>query len=131
MAHPKQKILCIDDEIVFLNNMSEFLAHNGYDVSKAHNAQTAIEQIRKHRPDIILCDIKMPDQDGIDLIAKIKYEILAGCDGPMPRVIFLTAMDKASYQMAARHIGCEDYLIKPVDFGVLLTAIEAPLDMAA
>lgn len=124
------KIVCIDDETIFLDNLAEFLANSGYEVHKASNAAEGMELIIREEPDIVITDIRMPEQDGIGMICQMMYERANGNGLIRPRIIYLTAMDQPAYHIAARRVGCDDYLVKPIDFAVVIAAISAVEDKA-
>src|SRR5262245_32370550 len=83
---PAYTILVIDDNPSIVSALSRLLQRDGHTVEAADNGQHALERLREHRYDLLLCDLRMPDLDGPAF-----YDILTRQYPPMcPRVIFLT-----------------------------------------
>jgi DNA-binding NarL/FixJ family response regulator len=78
---------------------------------------SAIEQ----RPDLVLCDIDLPDLSGLEILAKVRAEGLLPKGVPF---IFLTAYSQRGHQLQARQLGCDDYVVKPIDFELLIAIIK-------
>ncbi|HQH73964.1 MAG TPA: response regulator, partial [bacterium] len=68
----RKKILIVDDEIGIQNLLSRVLKGEGYDVRAAGNGDQALEMAQEDFPDLVLCDIKMPGKDGIEVLAELK-----------------------------------------------------------
>lgn len=82
-------------------------------VGEAHNVSSAVEEIQKHQPDLVLLDIQLADGNGFDILEKIKpYSF---------QVIFITAYSE--YALKAFKVSAIDYLLKPIDPKDFLTAI--------
>lgn len=92
-------------------------------VAQAPNGQEAYELAIKHRPDLIISDIKMPKMDGIELARKIHERF------PNTKIIFLTAYDEFEYARAAIKLGVSDYLLKPFKDGELEGAVQKLLHL--
>jgi len=119
------KLVCVDDDLMFLNTLSGFLKDCGYNVHTAHNTEKGFNLINSEKPDIALIDINMPEKDGLDLIGQLRHEQANNNDIHIPYIILLTGMAYPEYQIAARRMGCDDYIVKSDDFSVILAAIEA------
>ena len=73
------KILVIDDERAIRNTLKEILTYENYQVELAENAMQALEKAKANENDLILCDIKMPDMDGIELFHSFGNQPTLGC----------------------------------------------------
>src|SRR6188768_2592142 len=117
----KAKILVVDDEASARSGLSKLLAQEGYTVDTAADGLLALESIAENSPALIITDLKMPNLDGMGLLAKLREQNL---DIP---VIVTTAFGEASVAVQAMRAGAEDYLTKPIDFDALLLAVERTL----
>lgn len=117
-------ILCVDDEADLRLDVCAELEAAGYTVYQAGDGIEALRQIDAVRPDLILCDIRMPGLSGHEVLAELR-----GGDGPCQAVpfILLTAHADRENQLSGRRAGADDYLVKPVDFDLLLATVEARL----
>jgi len=111
----KYKALIVDDERLARNDLKSLLSEINtiQVVGEAESVSTAIEAIKKFRPDVIFLDIQMPGESGFDLLEKIKIK---------SKIIFVTAFDE--YAIRAFEINALDYLLKPVNPERLKKAIE-------
>ena len=110
------KILCIDDEADFRENLVEFLEDLGHDVTEASDGAQGLELVRAQLPDLIICDRSMPKMTGTELLEALRN------DGAIPDslpFLFLTALDDRRDRHAAVHLNPTKYLTKPVDFDQL------------
>src|SRR5688572_1482063 len=123
----KKKILLIEDNAEVRENTSEILDLAGYHVVSAANGKTGVELAQKENPDLIVCDIMMPELDGYGVLHIInKNPDTAGIP-----FIFLTAKTEKTDIRKGMNLGADDYLTKPFDDTDLLNAIEARLQKAA
>jgi two-component system cell cycle response regulator len=106
-----RRILVVDDHPVNLKLVCELLQSEGYEVSKAADADEALAAIDGARPDLILMDIALPGMDGLTLTRKIKEE--GRCPG-VP-IVALTAFAMKGDAEKAADAGCDGYLSKPID----------------
>lgn len=120
MAHIKDVILIIDDlkENLFLLN--QLLTENGYLVIEANSGKEALKLTKQFIPDLIICDIIMPEMNGYEVFGKIKSEPRFY---PVPFII-LTAMYENVDIRYALGLGVDDYLLKPIDVVELLRVVE-------
>lgn len=86
-------------------------------VGDAANGEEGLEAIRRHQPDLVVTDIKMPRMDGIEMVRQLRAE------GSHVRVIILTAYSDFSYAQSALKLGAVDYLLKPFHDGELEEAV--------
>lgn len=118
-----EKILIIEDHDAIRENIVEILEMAKYIVFEADNGKIGIEMALKHIPDIILCDIMMPELDGYGVLYMLnKYSETAAIP-----FIFLTAKAEHSDLRKGMEMGADDYLTKPFDDIELLNAIEVRL----
>ncbi|MEZ4832337.1 MAG: response regulator [Caldilineaceae bacterium] len=117
------KILIIEDEQTIRNEVLDWLQFEGFDVTGAENGRQGLSEARKDPPDLIVCDITMPELSGHDVLLEVR------ADPHLNRTpfIFLTASaDRASVRRGM-NMGADDYITKPFTHTELLTAIESQL----
>lgn len=123
----KKKILLIEDNLEVRENTAEILDLAGYDVNTAINGKEGVEMAQKSKPDLIICDIMMPELDGYGVLHILsKNEETAGVP-----FIFLTAKTEKADIRKGMNLGADDYLTKPFDDTDLLNAIEARMRKSA
>lgn len=118
-----KKLLIIEDNNDVRENLAEILELSNYDVETAENGKIGVEKALKNPPDLILCDVMMPELDGFGVL-KILSKKPATSDIPF---IFLTAKAEKSDFRKGMNLGADDYLTKPFDDVELLDAIEIRL----
>lgn len=119
----KGRVLIVDDEDVIARTLQEFLAGEGFEVNVAGNVGSALRLAEKTEPELVLCDVQLPGEDGLELLdalLKIRPETL---------FIMITAYATVENAVAAFQRGAQDYLIKPVLFDELLTKINRLLSV--
>ncbi|MDO3642216.1 response regulator [Mucilaginibacter sp. L3T2-6] len=119
----KKKVLIIEDNTDIRENVVEILDLAGYEVFDADNGKTGVELAQKHLPDIILCDIMMPELDGYGVL----YMLNKNAATAVIPFIFLTAKAERIDLRKGMEMGADDYLTKPFDDIELLNAIESRL----
>lgn len=118
-----KKILLIEDNNEMRENISEILSLANYAVLTAENGKIGVEVAKKNSPDLIICDIMMPDLDGYGVLHILsKDPETAGIP-----FIFLTAKAEKSDMRRGMSLGADDYLTKPFDDTELLNAVEVRL----
>ncbi len=123
MAPAKKKILAIDDDVSICDFYANGLPLMGFDVACASTVANAKESLAKRRPDIILMDIMMPDQDGISLTKEIRADPKTS-DIP---ILVVSGLADAGTLNDALLFGAVDYLVKPIDLDSLKGKIERAL----
>jgi two-component system, sensor histidine kinase and response regulator len=116
-------ILVVEDNPAMNSAICDVLALNNYRVHSANNGQEALAYLQTERPDVILCDIMMPQMDGYTLLCHTRADERLRT---LP-FIFLTARSSEEDRRRAKSIGIEDYLVKPVDPEDLTIAVENAL----
>lgn len=113
------RILIVDDEPAILRFLRATLESQGYIVSTAANARTAMEIVRKGAVDLIVLDLGLPDMDGLDVVRQIREG-----GGTLP-IIILSSRDNESAKVKAFDLGADDYVTKPFGIDELLARIRA------
>lgn len=118
-----KKILVIEDNNDIRENIVEILELAGYEVYEASTGVSGINEAIRHLPDIILCDIMMPELDGYGVLSLLASHV----ETESIPFIFLTAKAERNDLRRGMESGADDYLTKPFDDRELLTAIESRL----
>ena len=118
-----KKILVIEDEPEMRRNITALLRYHDYEPIAAENGRVGVETARRHKPDLILCDVMMPELDGYGVLQALQT------DATLARTpfIFLTAKGEKDDLRSGMNLGADDYLTKPVANAELVGAIEARL----
>jgi DNA-binding NarL/FixJ family response regulator len=118
-----KKILVIEDEPEMRRNITALLRYCDYEPIAAENGREGIDVARRERPDLILCDVMMPELDGYGVLQALQT------DAALARIpfIFLSAKGEKDDLRSGMNLGADDYLTKPVANGDLVRAIEARL----
>lgn len=119
-----KKILLIEDDLDLLENTTDFLKEEEYDVITAENGTIGVQKALLKIPDLIVCDIAMPEMDGFE-VYKTLQEISATSTIPF---IFLTARTERDDIRAGMQLGADDYITKPFDYDELLSAIKIRIE---
>lgn len=118
-----KKILVIEDEPEMRRNIITLLRFHEYQPIPAENGRQGIETARREQPDLILCDVMMPELDGYGVLQALQ------ADASLARTpfIFLTAKGEKADLRSGMNLGADDYLTKPVANADLVKAIETRL----
>ena len=114
-----KKILVVDDEPLVRSTLEYWLTREGYDVALADCAEDAVTLARRDRPDLVLLDIGLPDDNGFDVARALAREHMS--------IIFLTGRRHESEVVAGLELGAEDYVTKPFRMHELLARIRVVL----
>ena len=112
------RVLVVDDEASARSGLEKLLRQSGYVVDTAKDGKEALTLVAENSPEVVLTDLKMPEMDGMTLLAKLRES-----DRDLP-VIVATAFGDVTSAVAAMRAGASDYLTKPIDIDALLVAIE-------
>ncbi|MDQ1240176.1 MAG: hypothetical protein QG577_2362 [Thermodesulfobacteriota bacterium] len=112
------KVLLVDDEEQFVEILSGRLETRGFTVATAFSGDEAIEVLEKQEPDVVILDVVMPGQEGIDTLREIKQL------RPLTEVIMLTGHGTVDSAIQGMRLGAYDYLMKPTDTGDLVDKIK-------
>lgn len=118
-----KKILVIEDNKDILENTADLLELSNYIVFTATNGKLGIEQALANKPDLILCDIMMPELDGYGVL----HMVQRNAELQNTPFIFLTAKTERNDLRKGMSLGADDYILKPYDATDLLNAIEGRL----
>lgn len=119
------KLLIIDDDDVVRASVAAYLEDSGFEVRQANNGAQGLKAFESERPDVVICDLRMPQIDGLELIKR-----MTALDADIP-VIILSGAGVMSDAVEALRLGAADYLIKPLeDLAVLEHSVSRALDRA-
>ena len=121
MSGEQIDILVVDDDISHCTILQALLRGWGYRVALAYNGVQALEQVRQTVFDLVLCDIRMAEMDGIETLKEIKTW------NPSIPVLIMTAYSSVDTAVEALKSGALDYLIKPLDFDKLQQTLSEAL----
>ena len=113
-------IVLVEDNRTVCENTAEILEMEGYTVVTASNGKKGFQKIMELLPDLIICDILMPEMDGLELVAKL------GLHSELKTipVIFYSAKAEKKDIKEAMDLGAYDYIVKPSDLNDLLASIQ-------
>jgi len=104
-----KNILIIDDEEKLRHLLARIIKSEGFEVFEAHDLKAGFKKLETNDIDVVLCDVKLPDGNGVDFVQKIKETF------PLTEVILLTAFGKISDGVQAMKNGAFDYIVKGDD----------------
>lgn len=119
------KILIIEDEEIIRNELMDWLRFDGYDVHGAEDGVEGLRTAQEEHPDLIICDIRMPNMDGYSVL----FEIRSDARLTHTPFIFLTANDSREAFRRGMDLGADDYLTKPFTHAEVMSAVESRLAM--
>ena len=111
-----QTILLIEDNLDILDNLTEYFELQGYKIVIANNGQAGVKLAQEHIPDLIICDTKMPQMDGYEVLRLI-LDFKKTHEIPF---IFSTSNSEKVDRTKALELGADDYIIKPFELETLL-----------
>lgn len=120
MESTKYKILIIDDEPQIRRLLTMALESNGYKVIEAENGKNGLLSVTMNRPDVVLLDLGLPDNDGLSVLSQLRAW------STIP-VLVLTVQDEEQTKILALDGGADDYITKPFNTGELLARIRVAL----
>jgi two-component system KDP operon response regulator KdpE len=120
MMHKLPKILIVDDEPQILRFLRASLPPHGYECVEAATGSEAIKAFGKERPDALILDLGLPDQDGFAVIQAVRAAALTP-------IIVLSARSDVEGKVKALELGADDYVTKPFDMAELLARLKAAL----
>ncbi len=114
------KVVCIDDDVVIQEKVESILSQNGYEASSLSDPLNALGEVFHIKPDLILCDIAMPELDGYEICAMLRHST-AFRQTP---IIMLTGIEGFIDRVKARIVGATHYFTKPFGESELLMLVE-------
>jgi len=121
-----QRILVVDDDKQIVRLVRAYLEQAGFHVFTAYDGGTALHTIRRERPDLVVLDLMLPDQDGWDLTRLVRSEP-ALADMP---IIMLTARIEDADKIVGLELGADDYITKPFNPREVVARVRAVLRRA-
>ena len=118
------KVLIIDDEKQLLRLLSRMIGLEGYTVYEAESCKAGLKLLALHRPEVVLCDVRLPDGSGVELVKDIKKLY------PCTEVVLLTAYGNISDGVLAIKNGAFDYITKGDDNPKIIPLIAKAMESA-
>ena len=119
------KVLTIDDETVFRENITAFLEDNDFQVLESADGKSGLTRFRQEKPDVVLCDLKMPIMNGFEVLATLTRE------SPETPIIMISGTGDIHDVIESLRLGAWDYILKPIqDMGALEHALNKALERA-
>ncbi|HEY2682994.1 MAG TPA: response regulator [Steroidobacteraceae bacterium] len=116
-------ITLVEDDERLATLVSRYLREQGLEVTEIGHAKGAVEQIRGARPDLVILDLGLPDEDGLSICQQLRPDYTAP-------ILVLTARDNSIDHVLALELGADDFVVKPIEPRVLLARINALLRRA-
>ena len=109
----KPRLLLVDDEIPFVANLLKILSRRGYEVSTAHDGDSALRLVQEREFDVVILDQNMPGKDGITVLRELKKK------QPHLEVVILTGYGSVDMALKGFELGIYDYTSKPIQLADL------------
>lgn len=123
----QKKLLLIDDDPNLILLVKDYLEFRGYEVVTAENGREALEVLDQQTPDMIICDVMMPEMDGYCLVSAIRSDPKTSW---IP-VLFLSAKGQSQDRVKGLNIGADVYMVKPFEPEELVAQVESSLKQAS
>lgn len=123
----QKRLLLVDDDPNLILLVRDYLEFRGYDVMTAENGRQALEVLEKENPDMIICDVMMPEMDGYMLVEKVR-------ENPSTNIIpflFLSAKGHSTDKVKGLNKGADGYMVKPFEPEELVAQVESSLKLAS
>ncbi|MFH0757656.1 MAG: sigma-54 dependent transcriptional regulator [Bacteroidota bacterium] len=117
-----KRILIIDDEVKLRNLLTKIISYEGFDVHQAADCKTALKKMIENSFDVVLCDVRLPDGNGVDLLKELKGKY------PITEVILLTAYGNIPDGVRAIKNGAFDYITKGDDNNKIIPLINRAIE---
>lgn len=122
----KRKILLIDDDGLVLKSVARLLGSRGYEVTVCKNGCDGVEAVKKSRFDLVISDVRMPRQDGLNTVRFIR-EVEKSKGWPTMPVVFVTGYASETAPIEAIDLGSQGYVLKPFDYDRFLSVVRNAL----
>jgi DNA-binding NarL/FixJ family response regulator len=122
-----RRLLLIDDDPNLILLVKDYLEFRGYEVITAENGREALEVLEQDVPDMIICDVMMPEMDGYSLVSAIRSDPKTSW---IP-VLFLSAKGQSQDRVKGLNIGADVYMVKPFEPEELVAQVESSLKQAS
>jgi len=120
MSELRPQVLVVDDDLEMCSMLREYLSKEHFEVDVAHDGASALKRLERHKADIVLLDVSMPNLGGFDVLRRLRTE------SSLP-VLMLTARDDHVDRVLGLELGADDYLTKPFNARELVARIHAIL----
>jgi DNA-binding NarL/FixJ family response regulator len=121
------KLLLIDDDPNLILLVKDYLEFQGFEVLTAENGREALELLQEEQPDLIVCDVMMPEMDGYAFVEEIRKD---PSQSWIP-VIFLSAKGQSADRVKGLNTGADVYMVKPFEPEELVAQVESSLKQAS
>ncbi|MDJ0732322.1 MAG: response regulator transcription factor [Crocosphaera sp.] len=121
-----KRLLLVDDDPNLILLVKDYLEFRGYEVATAENGKEALEVLTKDIPDLIICDVMMPEMDGYTLIEKVRQDARTNW---VP-VMFLSAKGQSQDRVKGLNTGADVYMVKPFEPEELIAQVESSIKQA-
>ncbi|GAA2835949.1 response regulator transcription factor [Nonomuraea rubra] len=121
----ESRLLIVEDDPNILELLAASLRFAGFDVTTAKSGLDAVAAVQRHRPDLVVLDVMLPDLDGFEIVRRLRG---GGLHTP---VVFLTARDETEDKIRGLTIGGDDYVTKPFSLEEVVARIHAVLRRTA
>ncbi len=115
-------ILIVDDDDQLRRSFQKLLSEEGYTVESAASGETAVQKVQRHAPDLVILDMRLPGQSGLET-----FRVIHGLDPKLP-VIIMTAYGTTENAIEATKLGAFDYVLKPFEIPAMLAVIAQALE---
>ncbi|AFY80504.1 response regulator transcription factor [Oscillatoria acuminata] len=122
----QKRLLLIDDDPNLILLVKDYLEFRGYEVTTAENGREALEILEKEMPDMIICDVMMPEMDGYAFVEQVRKDHRTNW---IP-VLFLSAKGQSQDRVKGLNTGADVYMVKPFEPEELVSQVEASLKQA-
>ncbi len=112
------KVLVADDEVEFATTLVTRLKLRDFRTSMVNSGKETLTRIKQDKPDVLVLDLKMPDLDGLEVLARLKQI------APEIQVIIVTGHGSFEAGREGMELGAFDYIMKPVDLSQLVSSIQ-------
>jgi DNA-binding NarL/FixJ family response regulator len=119
----QKKLLLVDDDPNLILLVKDYLEFRGYEVVTAENGREALEILTHELPDMIICDIMMPEMDGYGFVTELRKQNQASW---IP-VLFLSAKGQSQDRIKGLNLGADVYMVKPFEPEELVAQVESSL----
>lgn len=116
--HKDIKVLLVDDEVDFVNTLTQRLKMRKLNVSCVYDGEQALSKVKQEEPDVLVLDLKMPGLHGMEVLREVRKT------NPNMQVIILTGHGTEKDDEEARRLGGFDFLSKPADIDLLISKIK-------
>ena len=125
VSQASKKIMIVDDEPNIVLALKFLMEEEGYDVHYCYDGETAVENVTKVAPDLIILDVMMPGRDGFSVAKYIRNQ--SSLDNTA--IIFLTAKGTSQDKMEGYDSGAESYMVKPFDNDEIVAKVREVLSV--